>query len=205
MPDHLKGTWLTVFGNRACRAAWKGGGWDWPTQFCAGAAPRGGRGTCSGDSGGPLVAKSINGVRRLVGVTSFGWAKRCGTYRPDGFARVAADPIRSEIAEFANELSPGANVIGSGETTPPPIDGWDAVANAGLYVGLACDLNRRCQRVRVRQCLKRNQGVFRCRVSQFLGTNRSRKTATRTVLVVDDGVHISRTPLGSWRRVRGWR
>ena len=45
--------------------------------------------TCHGDSGGPLAVK-LNGKKILIGVTSFGIDKRCGSGLPVGFSRVTS-------------------------------------------------------------------------------------------------------------------
>ena len=46
-------------------------------------------GGCNGDSGGPLFVKRADGVRVVVGVTSYGSAEGCTNYKPTVFSRMS--------------------------------------------------------------------------------------------------------------------
>lgn len=202
-PDTMKATYLTMVGDAPCAASWRRQ-LDWETQLCAGTPPSGGRSICQGDSGGPLVGVAASGMVRLVGASSF-TAQTCGSYLPDGFAKVAADPIRSAIQTQVSRFRPDVDVIGAGETQAPLIDEYAARGNAGIYVGWACDRNRLCATAKVKSCRQATQTSFRCIVSQYIRRSGRKQTASRTVVVTDNGATISRRATGSWRYVRGWR
>lgn len=199
-PDWMRNTWLTVMSKKTCQAAW-GIPLYTDTQLCAGSPPRGGRATCSGDSGGPLVSGSSSGAPRLVGLTSFGLG-RCGVL-PDGFTKVAANPIRSAVQSAVLEET-GINIVGAGQTEAPLIDGWDARANAGIYAGYSCDKIRFCVKAVVKGCRQASQRAWNCRVHMHLRSG-FRFTAKRNVVVRDYDNFIERVPVGRWRLALGWR
>ncbi len=94
---------------------------DIGNMLCAGIVT-GGAGTCQGDSGGPLTVLGDRGVRRIVGVVS--WGEGCAKpQKPTVYTRVAEHPVASRIANLVRQIEqtmnfPGINsgvkVIGSG-------------------------------------------------------------------------------------------
>lgn len=97
-----------------------------------------GTGKCSGDSGGPSFA-SINGVEKVVGITSFG-DQDCGVFGAD----MRVDASREFLAENAPELLCGAD--GNCEASCPA--GMDPDCAAGCTedndcpnTGEVCDTN----------------------------------------------------------------
>lgn len=66
-------------------------------QVCAG---RENRDTCQGDSGGPMWVTASNGVRRQIGITSYG--ARCGAEGyPGVYTEVNARPVYDFIRQEA--------------------------------------------------------------------------------------------------------
>jgi hypothetical protein len=121
--DTLKAAQIGMLEDSACAGVYNGtpeaGGSRYvpESMVCAGVMA-GGTDTCQGDSGGPLVVPTSAGEYRLVGDVSFGRGCARVGY-PGVYARVAADPIRSGIANIAQSLS-GVNVVGSGGQPPAP-------------------------------------------------------------------------------------
>ncbi len=118
--DQLQTVELTMLADSACEDYF---GWDPVLMVCAG-GPNGaaGRGTCIGDAGGPLVVPVELGAGvgvRLVGSASFHFVG-CAQNIPDGFARLAADPIRSAVAVAVQELAGVAAVGSGGRPLEPP-------------------------------------------------------------------------------------
>ena len=57
--------------------------------------------TCRGDSGGPMFVEDASGVRRQIGIISFGYG--CGaTSFPRVYIEVSAEPIFSFIERAAS-------------------------------------------------------------------------------------------------------
>ena len=97
-PDTLQKAQVPITTDEYCESAYSDEeGWDFDseTMVCAG-YPEGGVDTCQGDSGGPLFADS-GGVRRVVGVTS--WGNGCAREGfPGVYARVADTKLREWVA-----------------------------------------------------------------------------------------------------------
>ena len=115
--DQLRAAKIGIIGDSTCGAGNSYGG-DFHSTFmvCAGLMA-GGVDTCQGDSGGPLVVPLAGGGYRLVGDTSFGVG--CATpFFPGIYGRIAADPMRSALANGAIAAA-GANIVGSGGEPGP--------------------------------------------------------------------------------------
>ena len=110
--DILKEAALEMVGDGTCQSPSVWGSVFFPAVMVCAGAPAGDSGPCNGDSGGPLVAPLQGGGFRLVGDTSFG-EENCTTQVPSVWGRVAADPIRSALANGILGLT-GVNVLGSG-------------------------------------------------------------------------------------------
>jgi secreted trypsin-like serine protease len=162
----LNGTSLTAFSDDLCTGTYPGpDGFEPEDMMCASGL---GRDTCKGDSGGPLVATGAGFEARLVGVTSWGgseWSTPCaGT--AGVYTRIAADPIRSQVAGLALELGAG-DVVGSGAQpaqTPSTLTEDAALQltyNASRDV---CRVVRRCVRPRLPSCSSAEAG-FVCDAS----------------------------------------
>ncbi|XP_012993512.2 elastase-1-like [Esox lucius] len=87
LSNSLKQAYLPIVDLQTCSSpAWWGSGVK-PTMICAGGRFNSG---CQGDSGGPLNCQ-VGGRYYVHGVTSFGPAARCNTFRkPTVFTRVSA-------------------------------------------------------------------------------------------------------------------
>ena len=100
-PDTLQKAQVPITTDEYCESAYSDeDGWDFDpeTMVCAG-YPEGGVDTCQGDSGGPLFADSA-GVRRVVGVTS--WGDGCAQPgKPGVYARVADTKLRTWVESVA--------------------------------------------------------------------------------------------------------
>ena len=98
LPDTLQKAQVPITTDAYCESAYSDDdGWDFDpeTMVCAG-YPQGGVDTCQGDSGGPLFADA-SGVRRVVGVTS--WGNGCAQPgQPGVYARVADTKLRTWVA-----------------------------------------------------------------------------------------------------------
>jgi len=100
-PDTLQKAQVPITTDEYCANAYSADdGWDFDpeTMVCAG-YPQGGTDTCQGDSGGPLFADA-SGVRRVVGVTSFGNGCAEPGY-PGVYARVADTKLRTWVESVA--------------------------------------------------------------------------------------------------------
>ena len=113
LPDTLQKAQVPITTDEYCESRYSdedGFDFDPETMVCAG-YPEGGVDTCQGDSGGPLFADASGGVRRVVGVTS--WGEGCAQKRSPGvYARVADTKLRTWVASVA----PGG-VAGESTTT----------------------------------------------------------------------------------------
>ena len=133
-PDTLQKANVPITTDAYCESAYPDDeGWDFDseTMVCAGYA-KGGVDTCAGDSGGPLFAKTSTGVRRVVGVTS--WGSGCAEKGyPGVYARVADTKLRTWVASevpggVASDSAPAdSGTGGSGTdsertTSHPPAD-----------------------------------------------------------------------------------
>lgn len=111
--DNLNAAQIAIIGDATCAQPNIdiGGPLNTLVQLCAGRLG-GGIDSCQGDSGGPLVAPILGGGFRLVGDTSFGVG--CArAFRPGVYGRIAADPMRTALANAA-QTAAGANIVGSG-------------------------------------------------------------------------------------------
>ncbi len=115
LPDTLQKAQVPITTDAYCESAYSDEeGWDFDpeTMVCAG-FPEGGVDTCQGDSGGPLFADGA-GVRRVVGVTS--WGNGCAREGfPGVYARVADNKLRTWVASVA----PGG-IAAEGTATSTP-------------------------------------------------------------------------------------
>jgi len=68
-PDILQKVEVPLVSSEVCNQAYKGA--ITARMLCAG-LPTGGKDSCYGDSGGPMTAIDANGVRKLIGVVSWG-------------------------------------------------------------------------------------------------------------------------------------
>ena len=201
--NFLQSTQVALLPGWACSRAYRDhGGFRRATQTCAGRA-LGRHDTCQGDSGGPLVAYAADGTPRLVGVTSFG--EGCaGKYFPGVYARVAADPIRSTIADFVSSEY-GISVVGSGATAPSRLSGLAARENAWLYLEPDCFDWRPCQSYDVKWC-QPNASGHRCLVVENAYSRRDgRFSCSQKVLIQVSNGAISREAGSRWTCRSGWR
>jgi trypsin len=96
-PDTLQKAQVPITTDAYCAQQY-GSSFNAGTMVCAG-YPQGGVDTCQGDSGGPLFGDSA-GVRRVVGVTS--WGEGCArANRPGVYARVAEPALREWVRSVA--------------------------------------------------------------------------------------------------------
>lgn len=96
--DELREVDVEVMGVSKCQQAY-----DNVTmrQICAGDMAHGGVDSCQGDSGGPLIATDAQGVKKLVGIVS--WGDGCALAgKPGVYTRVSsyADWVDGEIAKL---------------------------------------------------------------------------------------------------------
>jgi secreted trypsin-like serine protease len=115
-PDTLQKAQVPITTDEYCESAYSDeDGWDFDpeTMVCAG-YPEGGIDTCQGDSGGPLFADS-SGVRRVVGVTS--WGDGCAQPgKPGVYARVADTTLRTWVETVAPNGVADGSAAGGGDT-----------------------------------------------------------------------------------------
>ena len=110
LPDTLQKAQVPITTDAYCAEQY-GSSFDPGTMVCAG-YPEGGIDTCQGDSGGPLFG-SASGVRRVVGVTS--WGEGCAREdRPGVYARVADTKLRTWVASVAPDGVAGGSTSTSG-------------------------------------------------------------------------------------------
>ena len=119
-PDTLQTAQVPITTDDYCADAYSADeGWDFDpeTMVCAG-YPEGGIDTCYGDSGGPLFADAAAGVRRVVGVTSFGNGCAEPGY-PGVYARVADTKLRTWVESVAPDgvADDGSSTSTGGTTT----------------------------------------------------------------------------------------
>jgi hypothetical protein len=161
--DRLRAVGLTRLHDATCAGTYRGRkGFHPEDQLCASGIFRD---TCVGDSGGPVVAPTAEGPPRLVGVTSWGTGF-CGS-NAAVYARVAADPLRSELARLALEMT-GDDIVGSGgspATSPPALVADEALQLTLNHVRSNCRERRGCTGWGVRNC-HRETGGFRCKGMQ---------------------------------------
>lgn len=115
-PDTLQTAQVPITTDEYCADAYSSeDGWDFDpeTMVCAG-YPEGGIDTCYGDSGGPLFADAAAGVRRVVGVTSFGNGCAEPGY-PGVYARVADTKLRTWVESVAPDgVADGSTTTSTG-------------------------------------------------------------------------------------------
>jgi secreted trypsin-like serine protease len=97
-PDRLQEVDIPVRSDQTCADSFAE--YDGSIMVCAGEP---GRDSCFGDSGGPLFG-TVDGVRRLVGIVSFGAG--CGGDTPGAYTEVNAESIASFIAQHSPSPSP---------------------------------------------------------------------------------------------------
>jgi secreted trypsin-like serine protease len=116
-PDTLQKAQVPITTDEYCESAYSDDdGWDFDpeTMVCAG-YPEGGTDTCQGDSGGPLFADA-SGVRRVVGVTS--WGNGCAQPgQPGVYARVADTKLRTWVESVAPDGVADDGSTATGTTT----------------------------------------------------------------------------------------
>jgi trypsin len=118
LPDTLQKAQVPITTDEYCESAYSDeDGWDFDpeTMVCAG-YPEGGVDTCYGDSGGPLFADT-SGVRRVVGVTS--WGNGCAEPGyPGVYARVADTKLRTWVESVAPDgVADDGSTTSTGGTT----------------------------------------------------------------------------------------
>jgi len=200
--NQLMSTEVALLPDLSCRRAYrKFGGFRPATQLCAGRA-LGGHDTCQGDSGGPLVAYGADGTPRLVGITSYG--RGCaGKYSPGVYARVAADPVRSAVADLL-ETSQGIDAVGDGALPPAQLSGLAARENAWLYLEPDCFEWGPCLAYDVKWCRWTGSG-HRCLVTENAYRRRDgRFHCSQQVFVGISGDSIMRQGVTKWQCRRGW-
>jgi len=116
-PDTLQKAQVPITTDDYCESAYSDeDGWDFDpeTMVCAG-YPEGGVDTCQGDSGGPLFADA-SGVRRVVGVTS--WGNGCAQPgQPGVYARVADTTLRTWVESVAPDgVADDSSTTSTGDT-----------------------------------------------------------------------------------------
>lgn len=95
-PTRLQHAQVPITTDAYCAGAYSD--FDAKSMVCAG-YPEGGIDTCQGDSGGPMFG-SVNGVRRVVGATSYGNGCARAGY-PGVYARVGDSALREWIRSLA--------------------------------------------------------------------------------------------------------
>jgi secreted trypsin-like serine protease len=151
--DSLRAAGVNVIADSTCSSgSVYGGNFNPSTMLCAGTLG-GGADACFGDSGGPLQAPVPTGGYRLVGVTS--WGIGCGGANDPGvYARVAGDPMRSQIQADVNYLTSAFGLPAE------PIFGSKSAAS----VKAAKKALKKCKRIRNkkkrRRCIKRVKKKF---------------------------------------------
>lgn len=198
-PDGLRAAEVAVLPDGHCSSAYRGS-FSRRTTLCAGTA-LGARNTCDGDSGGPIVVPLAGGGARLIGATSF-VAGDCRTTTPSGFARLAADPIRSSLQGAALDLS-GTDIVGSGGEAPTTMTKSQARENAWIYARADCDGWRSCRAYSAKRCSAHGSG-YRCRVIEFAKRRRVKSNCSRKVGVGAASGRIVRRGIGRWKCRRGW-
>lgn len=184
--DALRVATVTVRSTAACADAY---GEDVlpAVMVCAGGL--GGPDSCEGDSGGPLVVTGDDGLRRQIGIVSFG-ADACGrSDAPGVYARVAARAawiVRATdgAARTAGEGSGG----GAGTTAPTsPLTTPAAGRGTARFGAITCPGDRCRVEVRV------PPGTIADRV-----VVRIRREAGRRYAAVDRRVAARRVAAGRW-------
>lgn len=198
-PNGLRAVEIAIQPDAGCAAAY-GRGFSRSTTFCAGTA-LGKRNACDGDSGGPVVVPLAGGGARLIGATSY-VAGDCRTFVPSGYARLAADPIRSSLREAALALS-GTDIVGSGGQAPTTMTPEQAEENAWIYVRADCGGWRLCRGYSARRCAGGRSG-YRCKVTEFAKRRRVKFRCSRRVSVSAASGKIKRRGIGRWKCRRGW-
>jgi secreted trypsin-like serine protease len=134
----------------ACTAAWPVA-FTALTQICAD-DPAVGNDACTADSGGPIAIVISPGIRRVVGVISFGDLKICGD-APTVFSRVGSGPLRTFIQTQLSLTPPSAprNLIATAAVQQVRLS-WTAPSVPGSrpIQGYSVEVNRGAETIETR-------------------------------------------------------
>ena len=125
LPDVLMDVDIEAYSDTRCGRAYGTGfnGVKLDSMFCAG-IPEGGKDSCSGDSGGPLVRRGRDGIRRQVGVVSWGAGCADAGY-PGVYSRIpdyGFDWIKSTVCDDWGEEASFCDGNYNNNDPDPPVN-----------------------------------------------------------------------------------
>jgi trypsin len=155
--DLLRAVTVPRIADPDCSASDLGSDFLPATMLCAGSLS-GGIDTCQGDSGGPLAAPAEGGIRRQVGVTSWGYG--CAQPNSPGvYSRVADTTLRGAVVNNVSQIEtavgvPHENIVGSGAQPPAPPSSSVTPIAAAPAPKKKCKKHRKLKRGR---CVKKKK------------------------------------------------